>query len=242
MIRVLIGTEASQYIPQKVLEYSIHANTRQEVECRAITQDIARVGGTRFGFVRFQIPRLCDFTGRAIYLDADQLVLADIAKLNRVLDGKDKAIALVDDPLGYFGNRPVPKHLHTSVMVLDCSRLKHWDGDKMFSNVIPNKSERQPGQIHYRDFMNLVWEDRDTIQSLDPRWNHFNIIRRDTRLIHFSHVVSQPWKRPRHPLSRFWGHWLRKAIKAGYVSRWRLVLEVFRRHIHPVYLIYAIAP
>lgn len=240
MIRVFIGTEASQYIPQKVLEYSISANTQQKVECKAIKQTIQRVGGTNFGFVRFQIPSLCNFTGRAIYLDADQLVLADIADLDSVLDNSGHSIALVDSPEGYFGNRRVPRHLHTSVMVLDCAKLQHWDGDTMFHNVVPNKSKKNPGQIHYRDFMNLVWEDRASIKALDPGWNHFNIINQNTKLVHFSHVNSQPWKRPGHRLSKFWGMWLKQAIKAGFVSRMKLVAEVLKGHIHPRYLYYAV--
>jgi lipopolysaccharide biosynthesis glycosyltransferase len=240
MIKVFIGTEASQYIPQKVLEYSIQAHTDQQVECQPIKQTIKRVGGTNFGFVRFQIPSLCNFTGRAIYLDADQLVISDIADLYNVLEHSDHSIALVDSPKGYFGKRRVPKHLHTSVMVLDCSKLQHWDGDTMFHNVVPNKSKKRAGQIHYRDFMNLVWEDRDSIKALDPGWNHFNIINPDTKLVHFSHVNSQPWKRPGHKLSRTWGSWLRKAIRAGFVSRTSLVSEILKRHIHPYYLFYAV--
>jgi len=81
MIRVVIGTEPNQYVPQKVLEYSIRTNTDADVDIRFVHQSEKRMGGTNFGFVRFHVPEIFGFEGRAIYLDADQLVLGDIAEL-----------------------------------------------------------------------------------------------------------------------------------------------------------------
>lgn len=204
MIRVVIGTEPNQYVPQKVLEYSIRTNTEAEVDIRFVTQAERRMGGTNFGFVRFHVPEIFGFEGRAIYLDADQLVFGDIAELERQLDG-EHAIATVTAPEGTFGGRPVEVANQSSVMVMDCAKLTDWRPDELLKMVVHNKETPGPGQIRYKDFMYLGFVDQKKIQPLDPRWNHFNIIRDDTKLVHFSYVKGQPWKKPSHPLSRTWG-------------------------------------
>lgn len=237
-LTIYIGTEDDQLLPQKVLEYSIHKSASQPVTVRAVKQDGPRVGGTNFGFVRFHVPRLNGYQGRAVYLDADQLVFRDIHELAAELDDRH-AIALVNQPQGTFGTKPVGQHNQTSVMVMDCARLRDWDPATMFQHVVPNRAELAPGQIHYRDFMMLSWFDPALIQPIDPRWNHFNIVEPDSKLTHFSYVRHQPWKNPAHPLTRLWGQWLREAIRAGAVSRWELLREIWRGAIHRRFLAYA---
>jgi lipopolysaccharide biosynthesis glycosyltransferase len=240
MIRVIIGTETNQLLPERVLEYSIRKFTKTDVDIRPVHQTEHRVGGTNFGFVRFHVPQMCGYSGKAIYLDADQLVFDDIQKLYDQLEG-DHAIALVNSPEGTFGGKPVGQHNQTSVMVLDCEKLSDWKPDVMFKDVVPNRQEKQGDQIHYRDFMMLSWFDRNKIKPLPPTWNHFNVIRENTKLVHFSHVRSQPWTHPdTHSLSEVWGKWLREAIREKFVSRWLVVKEVLRGHVHPHFLKYCV--
>lgn len=241
MINVVIGTEDNQLIPQKVLEYTIRQHCKGEVDIRACRQSEPRMGGTKFGFVRFHVPSIFNYEGKAIYLDADQIVLTDLQELVDHLE-EQFCLALVKDPVGFFGNKPAPPRYETSVMVLNCDKLKHWQPQTLFNNVVPNDSVLQPGQIHYRDFMWLEWMDKSEIQLLEPGWNHFNILKEDTKLIHFSHVASQPWKNPQHPLTEFWAKWLQKAIRAGFVSRWELLSEILNRHIHRYFLKYVFLP
>lgn len=236
-LTVYIGTEDDQLIPQKVLEYSICRHARRPVQVRSVKQEVARVGGTNFGFVRFCVPQMNGYQGKAIYLDADQLVFADIYELADLLD-EQATVALVNQPKGTFGNKLVGQHNQTSVMVLDCAKLRDWDPDTLFQHVVPNRTELQPGQIHYRDFMMLSWFDQSKIQPIDPRWNHFNIVETDSKLTHFSYVRNQPWKNPNHPLTEFWGKWLREAICAGAVSRLELLREVWRGAVHRRFLSY----
>lgn len=236
-LTVYIGTENDQLIPQKVLEYSIHKTASQPVRVCPVKQEIKRVGGTNFGFVRFLVPKLNGFRGRAIYLDADQLVFTDINQLGQSLDSAH-SIALVNQPKGTFGQKPVGQHNQTSVMVLDCEMLQDWNPDTLFDNVVPNRAELAPGQIHYREFMMLSWFDQSKIQPLDPRWNHFNIVEPDSKLTHFSYVRTQPWKNPRHPLTKFWGQWLREAIKSGAITRRELLGEIWRGAVHKYFLRY----
>jgi lipopolysaccharide biosynthesis glycosyltransferase len=229
-VRVFIGTEPAQLLAEKVLAHSIRANAAGPVEIHSLTQDEARVGGTNFGFVRFKIPQLCDFRGKAIYLDADQLVLGDIGELWNCLDG-EHAVALVNSAEGNFGGKAVTKANQTSVMVLDCAKLADWKTPDIFGNVVANDKTPGPGQMRYRDFMQLSWIDQALIQPLPPEWNHFNICNDRTRLVHFSHVRSQPWRKPSHALSAFWRGWLEKAVKEGSLTRAEIRGEVLKRHV-----------
>ncbi len=56
MITIVIGTDPSQYVAQRVLEYSIRKHTSAEVKIIPGRQTQQRLGGTRFGFVRFRVP------------------------------------------------------------------------------------------------------------------------------------------------------------------------------------------
>lgn len=230
-LTVYIGTEDDQLIPQKVLEYSILKSAKKPVQIKPIKQQVARVGGTNFGFVRFLVPQLNDYRDKAVYLDADQLVFTDINELADLLDD-EHSIALVNEPKGTFGAKSVGQHNQTSVMVMDCAKLRDWDPDTMFNNVVPNRAPLASGQIHYRDFMMLSWFDERKIRSIDPRWNHFNIVEPDSKLTHFSYVRSQPWRNPSHPLTTFWGAWLKEAMRVGAVRRLDLWKEIWRGAIH----------
>lgn len=64
---------------------------------------------TPFTGFRWLIPQLCDFTGRAIYMDYDMLVLADIAELWRLPLGRQS----------WFAAREPSK---CCVMLIDCAR------------------------------------------------------------------------------------------------------------------------
>jgi lipopolysaccharide biosynthesis glycosyltransferase len=239
MIKIVIGTEPTQYVAQRVLEYSIRKHASAEVEVIGGQQSQKRLGGTKFGFVRFLVPSLCGYQGTGIYMDADQVVLGDVIELAGSLQ-PPHMVGLVRDIEGTFAGEPVAPRNETSVMVLDCASLKSWDPQTMFDQVVPNKAPLQPGQIHYKDFMRLTWLDQDLIQPIDPRWNHYNLVREDTRLVHFSHVREQPWKRPEHPLTGFWEEWLHEAMGAGYLTRSDIVKAVALGRIHRHFLRHAI--
>lgn len=236
MLNVIIGTQNNQFLAERVLEYSIRKHASRDVEVRAVHQDRASPGGTKFGFVRFQVPSLCGFSGKAIYCDADQVVLGDVYELAEELHAPH-TVGIVRKIEGTFGGKPVEERNETSVMVLDCDHLRDWDPEKMFENVVPNATEElAPGQMRYKDFMRLAWLDPTLIEEIPPRWNHYNTVRDDTQLVHFSHVREQPWKRPKHPCTPFWKQWLAETIEAGFLKKSDVLKATARGHIHPSYL------
>ena len=234
-LKIFIGTEPNQYVPQQVLIYSIKEKLSRPADIRPTRQKDGRVGGTNFGFVRFNVPQLANYNGKAVYMDADQIVLDDMAKLFDALDDSHD-IALVQNAQGSYNKKELTRANQTSVMVLNCDRLKDWNPKTMFDGVVANREEPKAGQIRYKNFMQLEHLDQSRIQELDPAWNHYNQEFPNSKLIHFSHVRSQPWKNPAHALTPMWTQWLKRAMKAGYLSRARLLWEIIRGHVHTSFL------
>src|SRR5262245_50696114 len=87
-LRVFVGADDSQLVAARVLEFSIRRHASRPVDLTVmrdlpvpLPRDRRNRPQTTFSFYRFLIPRLCDYRGRALYLDADMLVFADLAEL-----------------------------------------------------------------------------------------------------------------------------------------------------------------
>ena len=124
---------------------------------------------TMFTCFRFAIPELCAFKGRAIYLDVDQILMADITEL---------------------WNTPLNGHTclnprRWDVILYDCAafaKLPDWpslatmqtSGWKInsYSRLIPNVGA-----------MSLHWDCKDG-KGLCA----------DTKLLHYTKMATQPWK------------------------------------------------
>ena len=98
MIRIFVGCAANNedLESQAVLEWSLRKNTKRELDitwCQ-LSRDPSSpwysdgphgwqtpFWTTPFSCLRWSCPALCNFTGQAIYLDSDIIVLADIGEL-----------------------------------------------------------------------------------------------------------------------------------------------------------------
>ncbi|MCK9368351.1 MAG: hypothetical protein M0P72_14550 [Metallibacterium scheffleri] len=123
-IRIFCGGDRSQQLPFKVLVHSIRRHTRRVVDIRAIDNQVTAVPDdprhapyTEFSFARFAIPALCQYAGRAVYMDSDMLVFADIGELwDTPLAGAKIAIEIGSREQSDRGK-------HAAVMLLDCAAL-----------------------------------------------------------------------------------------------------------------------
>src|SRR4051812_36578407 len=69
--------------------------------------------------LRFAPPELMGYAGRAVVVDPDVFAVGDICELlSRDMQGK----AVMCRPRGVAG-----KKYATSVMLMDCAKLRHWD-------------------------------------------------------------------------------------------------------------------
>lgn len=222
VIHISIGSEPSQEIAAAVLRSSILRRTSRPVAFSTswdpsqgwhpAMQEVPRLKrGTGFNTWRWLVPRLYANRGRAIYLDADQVVLADIGELWDQLQ-PGKIFACVTDAVGIFGKKiPEPGAVQTSVMVMDCESCD-WNPGALFDQVLKD-------QMPYKDLMQARFLERGRIQSIDPAWNHFGIHRPDTKLLHWSHVASQPYRNAKHETAGIFKQELHASIRAGHVTR-----------------------
>ena len=93
MIRIFVGTPANNedLESQSVLEWSIRKHTTSAIEITWMKASkdpssiwngwLMRNWATPFSAFRWAVPEACGFEGRAIYLDIDMIVMADIAEL-----------------------------------------------------------------------------------------------------------------------------------------------------------------
>lgn len=223
VIRISIGTEPLQWVASEVLKHSIRRRTERPVEFieswtkaagwHPLMSTVQKLkGGTGFNVWRWLTPQLYP-DGKAIYLDADQVVLADIGELWDQLQ-ESKTIACVTDAIGIFGGKKVPEpgKVQTSVMLMDVGKLR-----SAMQQCDPI-GQCSRGSMAYRDLMQAAWLDRRQVQVLDPAWNHFGIVNEETKLIHYSHVASQPQKHPEHPAGWVFGTELRQAVADNVIT------------------------
>lgn len=222
-IRVFIGTEPKTEIARRVLEYSILCRTLRKVECTPMigprweypTEGITV--GTGFSLRRWMIPAACQFSGRAIYLDADQLVLSDIQPLWQAPDTRT-SLPGTSAWMTYQTDKFSPKAPwpQSSVMVIDCAAAASqwgWDIQKVLAYL-----RAKPDKQTYARFMHATWM-QPPPGRLDAEWNHLNVFEEGkTRLLHYTKEPEQPWYKPDHPLAWLWQRELRAAIAKGFVS------------------------
>ncbi|MFL6735638.1 MAG: hypothetical protein ACJ8F4_01090 [Sphingomonas sp.] len=132
--------------------------------------------------VRFAIPGLLGYEGLALVTDPDVFAVGDVAELfSRNLEGK--AIWCRPRP----GYHKITDPLATSVMLLDCSKLRHW-------RFADDLKALWAHEVDYLDWINLKREDLSSVGLLEPEWNDFDRLTPATKLLHNTKRRTQPWK------------------------------------------------
>ncbi|TDJ37001.1 MAG: hypothetical protein E2O54_16235 [Gammaproteobacteria bacterium] len=132
--------------------------------------------------LRFMPPELMGYEGRALVIDPDIFAVGDVWELlNRDMDG---AAIMCRSKSGRKGRGGA---LATSVMLLDCAQLAHWNCEAAFNEMFGFERD-------YMDWISLKLEDRATVSLLEPRWNDFDHLDAQTGLLHNTKRKTQPWK------------------------------------------------
>ena len=154
-------------------------------------QSILRAGTVRpwepddlqsFTPLRFYPPEAMNFEGVAVVTDPDVFALGDVGELFR-RDLQGKAVWAVPRP----GHNKRRDYIATSVMLLDCAKLRHWRFDDELDGLFGHKFD-------YVDWIELKREDPSTIGFLEPEWNDFDRLTPRTKLLHTTKRRTQPWK------------------------------------------------
>ncbi len=133
--------------------------------------------------VRFMPPELMGYQGRAVVIDPDVFALADVWELlSRDMQGKAILCRSRSGAKGLLGNC-----MATSVMLLDCAKLTHWNVERQFNEMFEFKRD-------YMDWICLKLEPRETIGLLEKEWNDFDKLTPKTKMVHNTRRKTQPWK------------------------------------------------
>jgi hypothetical protein len=202
---VFIHTNERQWLGALVAEYSFRRNSAHadQFDVKFIhTRDYPFLsaregqsflrGGTHrtwhmadlqsFTPLRFLPPKLMNWQGRAVVTDPDVFAVGDVYELLR-MDMQGAAV------MGRHRSDKDDKRAQvaTSVMLLDCARLRHWDTEREFGELFRDEKD-------YKEWMVLGYEDPANIGYLPDCWNDFDHLDANTRLLHNTKRKTQPWK------------------------------------------------
>jgi len=173
-----IGYDHRQMVAYTVAQHSLMVSASIPISITPLvlgTLPTDMQGITPFTFTRFLVPWLCDFEGPALFMDADVMVRGDVAELFAIWDHhRDNFdVAAVE----HSGEEAYER---ASVMLFNCSRLKHMTPDWLNSKP--------------EGLMSLGWANNP--MALPKEWNHlvgYDEPNPGAKIVHFTMGV------PIHP-------------------------------------------
>lgn len=235
-VRVFIGSGEASLLERKTLIYSLRKNSRRPLDIWVIngthnaierndappflaplSLEMKYRNVTEFSLYRYLIPQMCDYQGRAIYLDSDMICLGDIGEL-------------FDTPVDDVDFRAVSKYADaqwaSSVMLINCGRWRI-DLQKIFDDI-------DRGTYSYAEFsrfdQRFLSLHPHAIGKLDERWNQFDRYDQNTGIIHYTDLLSQPWKFPDHPYGDLWFQYFALARSEGLITNRDIDLTLARSY------------
>jgi hypothetical protein len=238
-VRVFIGSGEASVLERKTLIHSLRTHTRRALDLYVFNgthNAIERNGGeptaapmslrvkyrngTEFSLYRFLIPEICGFAGRAIWLDSDTVCLGDIGELF------DTSLAGFD----FLAKRdayPGGAQWGLSVMLIDCAWAR-FDLEQAVDEI-------DRGLYTMADLMQMsprfLARHPYRIGAIDPAWNAFDTRDAGTRLIHYTNLLTQPWKYPNHPHGELWFQYFRAAMAAGEITPHDVRMSIVRSYV-----------
>ena len=204
-MKIFIQTNERQWLGALVAAYSLKRNSAHadafDVETMHVRdfpflaakegQPFLRGGVTRvwhmhdlqsFTPLRFLPPKLMGHEGRAVVIDPDIFAVGDVYELlTRDMGGK----AVMGRQRSHKPEKAW--QIATSVMLMDCARLSHWETEKEFDELF--RFERD-----YKDWIVLKDEPAENVGVFEDQWNDFDHLDENTRLLHNTKRRTQPWK------------------------------------------------
>ena len=237
-VRVFVGVDRSQILAVKVLEHSIKRHTKLPVVVTPMLdlpirepKDPRNLQRTGFSFSRYCIPKFAGYTGRAIYMDADMLVFQDIKSLWEIpFEGAkvivQREVKHLEETLAKVG-APKKRKKQCAVMLLDCGRL-----DWKIESIIDGLDEER---YDYEQLMyDLCILKEDEIKYGVPfEWNSLEYYDKDTNLLHYTDVHTQPWTSCLNRYAEPWFAEVRLMLKNGALSRAELQQEIDLGYFRP---------
>lgn len=189
-LRVFLGWDAMEERACKIAEYSIYRHARRNpVRVEPLSLDTVK-GYTRptvtqpnghlfdevsdapmsttHAIARFWVPRVCEYTGWALFTDGDVLFRDDVNALFELADPTKAVMVVQHEPMPEAGEKKgghvqqaYPRKNWSSVILWNCGHLAHRDLTLEVLNGWPG-----------RDLHAFKWLRDDLIGALPARWNH----------------------------------------------------------------------
>lgn len=169
MYKVFVGVDSRQPLAFNVLQSSIQRHTREVVAViplKLAGLPVKRRGLTDFTYSRFIVPHLCGYEGFSVFLDADQVVRADIKELFDCAD-PDVDIQVMQEQARFEW---------ASVMLFNNARCK-----VLTPEFIDNPAN---------GLLDMKWAQK--VGTLPLEWNHcvgYAPTRMDAKLFHFTQGI-----------------------------------------------------
>lgn len=258
-IRIFIGSSLKNSVEEAVMRYTLQKYTRAPLditvidgitgscknlktgEVKALPEGVPdRIPeATAFSYARWAIPEWCNYQGRALYFDSDQLAISDVSELwNYDLAGRTLAAVKIKEVkchhyyVKHFLEPLIesPETLFlTSVMVIDCEKAP-WNLRQLL-DLIDQKAFTPTSLMNlgeqFRQYFNCE------VTLLPKEWNHLNLIQGDSKLVHFTDLTDQPWRFDHNDISDLWERFYLEAIDAGFVPQSTLDTAFARKGILP---------
>lgn len=240
-VRVFIGSGEASLLERKVAIYSLRKHTKRNLEIYVfngthnsvelndkepflapLPLDLKYRNTTEFSLYRYLIPQLCDYQGKAIYIDSDVICLTDIGELiDTPLNGND--FLAKADAYGHRGE----DFWALSVMLIDCETCR-FDLENYYKEI-------DRGLYTDTEFSSMskafLAHHSLKIGALNPQWNVFDYYDRETKLIHYTNLYTQPWKCPNHRYGELWFTYFQEARDAGYITQKDIELSIVRSYV-----------
>jgi len=193
-IKVFVGCDPNNCDLEQmmVLDYSIHKHTSVPVEI--VWMQLSRDPNsywysnpeacegwnttkwdTPFSGFRWAIPEYCQYSGRAIYMDTDVVILDDLLKLwSHPIDGKSIVAA-----------KKVSKKTRMCTCVWDCSRAK---------NTLPKVEEIMEDADGHKKIMEMIKKNPQLLQPFNDSYNCIDgesLPVEDIKVLHYSDMGTQ---------------------------------------------------
>lgn len=240
-IKVFIGSGEASLLERKTCIYSLRKHTQRPLDVYVFNgthNSIELNDGepfaapmslrlkykniTEFSLYRYLIPEICQYQGKAIYIDSDTIVLRDIGELfDTPLNGAD----FLAKPDAY--NDRGDQLWGLSVMLINCETCR-FDLATIYSEI-------EQGLYTEMDFacMSPVFLAHHpyAIGRLDPNWNAFDYHDGQTKLIHYTNLHTQPWKYPNHPYGDLWFQYFEDARQTGLITPKDIEISMARSYV-----------
>lgn len=240
-ITVFISSGEASLLERKVLMYSLRRNSTRELDIRVfngthntverndhppelapMSLKVKYQNITEFSNYRFLVPAICGHQGRAISMDSDMVVLGDIGEL---FDADMGSYDFLAKPEAY-GNQ-ADAQWGLSVMLIDCARTR-FNIDQYFDEI-------KSGLYTYGDLHqmtpNFLAHHPFNIGPINPKWNEFDYLDSQTKLIHYTNLYTQPWKARSHPYGDIWFTYFEEACAAGFITEKDIETALVRSYV-----------